>query len=177
MELPLDEITLKLDEMAQAHHEVSEKNPKGSGRHVVPINWRQVAYLYSIMCTHKEVASFLQLSYDTLINRCLKEHGIPLSKFRDIFREGGKASLRRKQWVLADKNANMAIFLGKQYLGQEDGYDFAHNSKVQIEVVNYGKKFLEKWENEAEPAFPEPSQEESEEFERSADEEDSDTEL
>lgn len=29
-------------------------------------------------------------------------------------------SLRRMQWKLAEKNNSMAIFLGKQYLGQKD---------------------------------------------------------
>lgn len=28
--------------------------------------------------------------------------------------------MRRNQWKLAEKNAAMAIFLGKQYLGQSD---------------------------------------------------------
>jgi hypothetical protein len=32
----------------------------------------------------------------------------------------GKSSLRRAQWNLAQKNASMAIWLGKQYLGQRD---------------------------------------------------------
>jgi hypothetical protein len=32
----------------------------------------------------------------------------------------GKSSLRRAQWNLAEKNASMAIWLGKQYLGQRD---------------------------------------------------------
>ena len=32
----------------------------------------------------------------------------------------GKMSLRRMQWKLAEKSYAMAIFLGKQYLGQKD---------------------------------------------------------
>ena len=32
----------------------------------------------------------------------------------------GKISLRRSQWRLAEKSATMAIWLGKQYLGQKD---------------------------------------------------------
>ena len=51
---------------------------------------------------------------------CRKTYG---TTFSDIFkqkREIGKISLRRKQWKLAEKNATMAIFLGKQYLGQRD---------------------------------------------------------
>ena len=40
----------------------------------------------------------------------------------------GKISLRRSQFRLAEKNANMAIWLGKQYLEQPD--------HAQIEVRN-----------------------------------------
>lgn len=43
--------------------------------------------------------------------------------FSDIYRqkrEMGKISLRRSQFRLAEKNANMAIWLGKQYLNQKD---------------------------------------------------------
>lgn len=59
--------------------------------------------------------------------------GIPLRAFQEMLRidvaakrawdEGqqvGKVALRRKQYRLADKHPNMAIFLGKQYLGQQD---------------------------------------------------------
>ena len=43
--------------------------------------------------------------------------------FSEIFKEKrglGKISLRRNQWRLAEKSATMAIWLGKQYLGQKD---------------------------------------------------------
>ena len=43
--------------------------------------------------------------------------------FSEVFaekRQKGRASLRRSQFRLAEKNATMAIWLGKQYLGQKD---------------------------------------------------------
>jgi hypothetical protein len=43
--------------------------------------------------------------------------------FSEIFaikRSIGKVSLRRTQWQLAEKSVPMAIFLGKNYLGQTD---------------------------------------------------------
>ena len=46
--------------------------------------------------------------------------------FSEVFaikRQKGRASLRRGQFRLAEKNAAMAIFLGKQYLGQKDNPD------------------------------------------------------
>jgi hypothetical protein len=38
----------------------------------------------------------------------------------DSGRMEGLASLRRKQFAMAESNATMAIWLGKQYLGQKD---------------------------------------------------------
>ena len=43
--------------------------------------------------------------------------------FSEVFKEKrglGKISLRRNQFRLAEKSATMAIWLGKQYLGQKD---------------------------------------------------------
>ena len=43
--------------------------------------------------------------------------------FADTFKKysaKGKTSLRRMQFKLAEKSAAMAIFLGKNYLGQSD---------------------------------------------------------
>jgi hypothetical protein len=44
-------------------------------------------------------------------------------EFCRVFKKGiekGKMSLRRTQFRIADNHAGMAIFLGKQYLGQRD---------------------------------------------------------
>ena len=74
--------------------------------------------LASIMCTEEEIASILGASVDTLLNNDNKE------LFRTAIekgKQGGKASLRREQWKLAQKgNASMLIWLGKQWLGQTD---------------------------------------------------------
>ena len=42
-------------------------------------------------------------------------------------REKGKISLRRAQFRLAEKSAAMAIFLGKNYLGQRDAVETEFN--------------------------------------------------
>lgn len=74
--------------------------------------------LAHIMCTEEEIASILGASVDTLLNDDNKE------LFRTAIekgKQGGKASLRREQWKLAQKgNASMLIWLGKQWLGQTD---------------------------------------------------------
>lgn len=46
----------------------------------------------------------------------------------------GKASLRRTQFKLAEKNAQMAIFLGKNYLGQTDKLESTHKGDIAINI-------------------------------------------
>ena len=85
-----------------------------AGRPKFKIDYETVKKLASIMCTQQEIASFLGFSTDTLLRD---------KQFCDIYKEGketGKMSLRRMQWKLAEKSYAMAIFLGKQYLGQKD---------------------------------------------------------
>lgn len=85
-----------------------------AGRPKFKIDYETVRKLASIMCTQQEIASFLGCSTDTLQRD---------KQFCDIYKEGketGKMSLRRMQWKLAEKSYAMAIFLGKQYLGQKD---------------------------------------------------------
>ena len=82
------------------------------GRPKIEIDYELCKKLAQIFCTQKEIAAVLGVSASTL------EHD---QEFLRIHKEGletAKASLRRKQWKLADKNALMAIFLGKNYLGQ-----------------------------------------------------------
>jgi len=85
-----------------------------AGRPKFQINYETVKKLASIMCTEKEIASFLGCDERTLQRD---------EEFCRIYKEGketGKMSLRRMQWKLAERSYAMAIFLGKQYLGQKD---------------------------------------------------------
>jgi len=85
-----------------------------AGRPKFQIDYETVRKLASIMCTEREIASFLGCDERTLQRD---------EEFCRIFKEGketGKMSLRRMQWKLAEKSFAMAIFLGKQYLGQKD---------------------------------------------------------
>jgi hypothetical protein len=45
-----------------------------------------------------------------------------------------KTSLRRLQWRLAKTNTAMAIFLGKQLLGQKDQYGLEHGGKMDVSM-------------------------------------------
>ena len=103
------------------------------------IDYELVEKLASIQCTQEEIANFLGLSVRTLQRD---------EEFCHIYKKGmenGKMSLRRIQFRIAEKgNAAMAIFLGKQYLGQKDIVE-TDNSKELAKV----EELLSKIEKEA----------------------------
>ena len=92
---------------------------KKIGRPKKEIDLEELKKLASIQCTVEEICSIMEVSKDTFYTR-LKED----EAFSDAYkkaRDTGKCSLRRHQYVLAQKgNASMLIWLGKQYLGQVD---------------------------------------------------------
>lgn len=76
--------------------------------------------LCRIQCTEEEICGVLNCDDATLCRWCKTVYG---RTFADVYKEkrqGGKASLRRQQFKIAETNATMAIWLGKQYLGQSD---------------------------------------------------------
>lgn len=79
--------------------------------------------LCGLQCTEEEIASAFDTSVKTLSNWCKRTYGQNYQECYKRFRNNGKISLRRKQWRLADKNASMAVFLGKNYLDQKDTVD------------------------------------------------------
>jgi hypothetical protein len=92
------------------------------------IDQRQFENLCGLQCTKEEICAFFELTDKTLESWCKRTYN---KGFSEIFREKrgiGKISLRRAQFELAKKNANMAIWLGKQYLEQRD-----HDSRYQNE--------------------------------------------
>lgn len=90
------------------------------GRPKKYINKRLFENLCTIQCTMEEICSVLDVCDETLTRWCKETYEMSFSEVFKQKRLGGKTSLRRKQWQLADKNATMAIWLGKQYLGQRD---------------------------------------------------------
>lgn len=82
----------------------------GDGMHLVEV-------LAGFMCTDEEIATTLGTTMDTLMNRNNKK---AFSECKKRGQSRGKVSLRRTQFKLAEKSAAMAIFLGKNYLGQKD---------------------------------------------------------
>lgn len=84
------------------------------------IDQKSFESLCGLQCTLEEICSFFDCCSDTLETWCKRTYK---QGFSEVFRQkrgAGKISLRRAQFRLAEKNANMAIWLGKNYLGQSD---------------------------------------------------------
>lgn len=90
------------------------------GRPRKEIDQTQFEKLCGLQCTKEEIAGWFDCSEDTIENWCHKTYDESFSAVFSKKREAGKISLRRSQWRLAEKSASMAIFLGKNYLGQSD---------------------------------------------------------
>ena len=87
----------------------------------------QITGMAAIFCTKSEVCAVLRVSRPTL-DRFFADNPEVLAAYEDGF-GAGQMSLRRKQFKLADKNAAMAIFLGKNVLGQSDKQELQHTGK------------------------------------------------
>jgi len=91
--------------------------------------------LCGLQCTLDEIASVFSCDNKTVEQWCKREYG---KNFSEIFREKrniGKISLRRAQWRLAEKSPAMAIFLGKNFLGQTDKQDVEVSGPNNAPVV------------------------------------------
>ena len=91
----------------------------------IVIDKEQFEKLCSIQCTLNEIAGYFNCSEDTIENWCKRTYK---EGFSDIYakkRGVGKISLRRSQFRMAETNPTMAIWLGKQYLGQAERQEVA----------------------------------------------------
>ena len=101
----------------------------------IKIDYSIVEKLANIQCTQEEIANFLDVSVRTLQRD---------DEFCRIYKKGqdnGRMSLRRYQYKLAEKNTAMAIWLGKQYLGQKDKLEYNDDSIKEINdnITNIAK--------------------------------------
>ena len=96
------------------------ENGTKMGRPRKEIDAVQFEKLCYLQCTEDEICNFFEITDKTLNNFCKREYGATFSEVFKQKRGKGKISLRRAQFALAKKNATMAIWLGKQYLGQKD---------------------------------------------------------
>ena len=96
------------------------------------IDKKQFENLCGLQCTLLEICDAFDVEDDTLNSWCKKTYGTTFSEVFKLKRGKGQISLRRMQWKLAEKNAAMAIFLGKQYLGQKDKIEYTDDGMKSI---------------------------------------------
>ena len=106
------------------------------GRPNKEIDQKTFEKLCGIQCTKEEICGFLDVTDKTLENWCKRTYS---AGFSEVFRKkrgAGKISLRRAQFRLAEKNAAMAIWLGKQYLDQKDEQKVEQEVKLGVTIVD-----------------------------------------
>ena len=96
------------------------------------ITKEQLEKLCKMFCTKTEIKAFFNASDKKLNDFCLQNYGANFAKVYDTYLECGKISLRRKQLKMVDKSASMAIFLGKNYLGQKEQAENVATQKIEI---------------------------------------------
>jgi hypothetical protein len=125
--------------MARAHN----PGPK-------PIPFDRVVFeeLCNIQCTQTEIAAVMKMSVDSLVRKVEAHY---CQRYADVYKvhiEYGKMSLRRMQLNLAKRSAAMAIWLGKQYLGQKEHLALTHASPEVIQHFEGIMKQLAKKQDE-----------------------------
>ena len=93
---------------------------KKAGRPAIEIDKKQFENLCGLQCTEEEIAAWFKCSIDTIDRWCKRTYETNFADIYKVYSANGKISLRRTQLRLAEKSAAMAIFLGKNMLGQTD---------------------------------------------------------
>lgn len=104
---------------------VTKTTPLKRGYKSKEIDPKQLAALAGMQCTYEEIAAVFGIKKRQFIDRIQAE-----STLKEIIEDGwanGRASIRRQQFkMLMEGNATMAVWLGKQYLGQRDQASIEH---------------------------------------------------
>ncbi len=110
-----------------------KKNKGGRPKKVIDKN--QFEGMCEIQCTKEEMCNILNVDEKTLTRWCKEIYGEGFSEIYKKKSQVGKMSLRRAQFKMAQTNTTMAIWLGKQYLGQTDKNE-VKNDNIKVEIVN-----------------------------------------
>ena len=124
------------------------------GRPPVEFDKKEFMNLIGLGCTQEEISWWFRdekgkpANVDTLSRWCKRTFG---ENFQEYYKKNGgvaiKISLRKNQLKLSEKSAAMAIFLGKQYLGQRDVVEY--NQGITDEAREEVSKLLESVKQDA----------------------------
>lgn len=113
------------------------RKPTGNpnGRPKKNIDQQEFEKLCALQCTLNEVCSWFRVDNVTLNRWCKETYGTTFSEVFKVKRGIGQVSLRRSQFQMAEKNPTMAIWLGKQYLGQRENIEIDHGNNELMEAL------------------------------------------
>lgn len=117
------------------------------GRPTKDINLIEFEKLCALQCTQAEICAWFNVDDKTLTKWCEKTYRKSFSEIFDIKRGHGKISLRRAQWKQAETNPTMAIWLGKQYLGQRDHKELTVTQTLTQEAVDEVEALIDGLDN------------------------------
>ena len=134
---------------------MKEKGARKVARPRKEIDQKEFESLCALQCTKEEICGFFDVSDKTLENWCKRTYSEGFSEVFKKKRGKGKISLRRAQFRLAEKSASMAIWLGKQWLGQKDTVEIERPDEVVIsnnlvEVIKISAQNLKNREEQQE---------------------------
>lgn len=110
----------------------------------IEIDTEQFKKLCAIQCTLGEISSWFKCSEDTIERWCKRELGMSFAEAFKMWSADGKISLRRTQFKMAEHNVSMAIWLGKQYLGQKEQQEISLGGKEDDTIKEMEKYFAER---------------------------------
>jgi IS30 family transposase len=101
------------------------------------IKWKEFDKLCAIQCLKAEIASWFNVSEDTIERAVKREQGVSYAVYYAQKAEKGKINLRRQQWQLAlQGDKTMLIWLGKQHLMQSDKKAYEHTGADGQPLLN-----------------------------------------
>lgn len=109
----------------------------------IEIDEGQFKKLCAIQCTEEEIASWFKCSVDTIERWCRRELKMSFADAFKTWSADGKISLRRTQFRMAETNCSMAIWLGKQYLGQNEMQEISV-SKNDDDTIKEMRQYFDK---------------------------------
>lgn len=120
------------------------------GRPKKEIDKKNFEKLCAILCTQEEICGFFGVTDKTLTKWVKETYQESFSDTYKKYSAGGKISLRRYQLELAKKSSAMAIWLGKQWLGQRDE-DLRSQVDVNTSILESIAGVLKKREDDDNP--------------------------
>ena len=115
---------------------MAQVKKRSVGRQKTNLDLADLEKICRLNCTMPEIAAFFDIPLRTLEDKYTNDEAVRRSI--DKGRNQGKLSLRRKQLQILDEtnNPTMAIWLGKQLLGQRDKHDIVTEDKSTTRLTD-----------------------------------------